>query len=448
MKKILVIDDDKSIRITFKQHLEELGHTVYLAKDGNEGLDKIGAKNPDLIISDIRMKGIDGLTLLEHAGSFYEGIPVIMITAFDDMKTTLEVMQKGAFDYLAKPIDLDELDLTIEKAIKIIDLNRRLKSHTEDASERYKMDNIVGTSKRMREIYKLIGLLTTNRASVLIQGESGTGKELIARAIHFNSPHKDEPFIALNCTALSETLLESELFGHVKGAFTGAIADKKGKFELAGRGTILLDEIGDTCPEFQAKLLRVLQEHEFFKVGGEIPVKTEARVIATTNRDLLSLVKNKKFREDLYYRLKVAEINVPPLRERREDIPILIHYLLDKISTSIHKLINKISPDVINALVGRTWPGNVRELENVLTQGMLSSKSGVLTLENIPPEKEIEIPDKISADEKPIWQVEKEHILRVLKKYDWNKSKAAKVLQISRPRLDRKISTYNLDKEM
>ena len=425
MGKILVIDDDKSIRVTFKQHLEDLGHTVFLAEDGLTGLEEAEKKQPDLIISDVRMKGINGLTLLERLNAVGEDTPVILITAYDDMQTALKTMQKGAFDYMAKPVDLDELDMTIEKAFKVLNLSRKLKSHTNDAFEKYKIDNIVGKSRQMREIFKLIGILTTNRASVLIQGESGTGKELIARAIHFNSPSKEEPFIALNCTALTETLLESELFGHVKGAFTGAVADKKGKFELAGRGTILLDEIGDISPEFQAKLLRVLQEFEFFKVGGEIPVKTEARIIATTNRDLSVLVKNGKFREDLYYRLKVAEINVPPLRERKEDIPLLIHYLLDKISTSIHKSVTKISPEIIKTLTARSWPGNVRELENVLTQSVLSSKSGVLTPENIPPVKEIDKSSATSIKNKPLWQVEKEHILRILTENNWNKSRAA-----------------------
>jgi DNA-binding NtrC family response regulator len=332
MQRVLVVDDDPSIRETFEEHLALSGYDVRCAGSAEEALELCAEFEPGLVITDIRMPGMSGLDLLDRLRGSDEDTDFLVVTAFEDMETAVAAMKAGAYDYLVKPLDLDQVDLVVQRCFRDRSLRRRVHHLSSEASGKHAVDRLVGRDPKMIAIYKLIGVLAGNRTTVLITGETGTGKERIARAIHFNSPRAHEPFLAVNCTALTETLLESELFGHVRGAFTGAVQSRKGFFELAGMGTIFLDEIGNTGSDFQAKLLRILEDKEFFPVGGDRPRRTEARVIAVSQRPLEELVDAGTFREDLLFRLKVVEIRVPPLRDRRGDIPLLIQQLLGTIS--------------------------------------------------------------------------------------------------------------------
>ena len=446
MNTILIIDDDKSTQITLNKHFSEKGFRVISAYDGASGISLFKKHTPDLVILDIRMPKMDGFEVLEKIKEFNLKVMVIMITAFDDMKTTIKAIQMGAYEYLCKPIDIDKLGHIIKRALEMKELDEKVAHLLEEKEEDYHINNIIGKDEKIKEIFKMIGAVSSSRTTVLIQGESGTGKELIAKAIHYNSISKNAPFIAVNCTALAETLLESELFGHVKGSFTGAISDKKGRFEMAGKGTLFLDEISEMSPNLQVKLLRVLQEKEFERVGGTRTIKSESRIIAASNADIEELVKKKKFRDDLYYRLKVVEIKVPPLRDRKDDIPLLVDYLLKKINSQLHKNVYTVSPGIIKFLKDYDWPGNVRELENMLTRAVVLSKSEVIMKDLLP--KEILFKKAVDKDIKDLTlkEMEKEHIFSILEKEMWNKRKACKILGISRPTLDKKIKEYNLNK--
>ncbi len=443
MKTILIIDDDPLIRKTLAAHFSsEEDYEITLAEDGREGLQKYEENSPDLVILDIRLPDINGLEVLRKIKEINEKAHIIIITAYDDMKTTVEAIKSGAFEYLVKPLDYVELDLTIDKAFQARGLENKLSYLVEEKLKEFTIDNIIGRSSQMREVFKLIGSVVNNRANVLIQGESGTGKELCAKAIHYNSHFKNEPFIVINCSAISDTLLESELFGHVKGAFTDAVYETKGKFEIAGKGTLFLDEVGDVSPNLQSKMLRVIESRDFMKVGGEKVLKTEARIIAATNQDLIALIKKEQFREDLYYRLKVVEINLPPLRERKEDIPELVAYLLEKINRELRKNVRKVPPQVMKALMNFPWKGNVRELENALTRAAILAKGDVVLEENLPlesGEKKL-FPQRLVA----IKEVESQYIQHVLKSVKGSKTQASQILQISRPTLDKKIKDYNI----
>ncbi|MFQ6092275.1 MAG: sigma-54-dependent transcriptional regulator [bacterium] len=443
MKSILVIDDDRSICQTLEINFSQKGYQVSTALDGEEGLAKVQAENPDLVLLDIRMPKMDGLTLLEKIKEINKDICVIIITAYDDMQTTIRAMQLGAYEYVRKPIDADEMELTVQRALENQELNRRMNSLLKEISQEYQLNNIIGQSKAMREIFKTIGAASTSRVTVLIRGESGTGKELIAKAIHYNSSDKSQPFIAVNCTAIPETLFESELFGHERGAFTGAVATKRGKFELAERGSLFFDEIGDVSPSIQAKLLRVLQEKKYERVGGTRTLTTETRIIAATNKDLEKMIKNGHFREDLYYRLKVIEIWVPPLRERREDIPLLVEFLLDKINKEFNRNVRKVAPDVMAWLTDQPWKGNVRELENILRRAVVMAKGDVLLREYLPLLEEEGQPTATEGI-KTLQEMEKEYLAKVLRYTNYNKKRACQLLDISRPTLNRKIKKYGL----
>ncbi|MBN1273134.1 MAG: sigma-54-dependent Fis family transcriptional regulator [Candidatus Aminicenantes bacterium] len=443
MKSILIIDDDHLIRKTLSSHLSKRGLDVHLAENGETGLLSFDENSPDLVILDIRLPDIDGLDVLKNIKEKGGDAAVIIMTAYDDMKTTVEAIKLGAFEYLVKPLDYVELDLTVDNAFQVRNLENRLSYLVEEKQKEYTIDNIIGRSPQMREVFKLIGSVAGSRTNVLIQGESGTGKELVAKAIHYNSPWKDEPFIVINCSAISDTLLESELFGHMKGAFTDAVTETKGKFEIAGKGTLFLDEIGDISPNLQSKLLRVIETRDFMKVGGEKVLKTEARIIAATNHDLMSLIEKGTFREDLYYRLRVVEILLPPLRERKEDISDLAAYLLEKINRELRKNVRKVPPDVMNFLVDLPWKGNVRELENALTRAVILAKGDVVLKENLPiesGEKKLYPRELVSLRE-----IEKNYIQYVLKATKGNKTRTSQILEISRPTLDKKIREYNLD---
>lgn len=443
MKSILIIDDDPLIRKTLSSHLSRRNFEVHLAEEGEEGLVKYKECLPDLVILDIRLPDIDGLEALRKIKDRNKNACVVIMTAYDDMKTTVEAIKSGAYEYLVKPLDFMELDLTVEKAFQMQSLEDKLTYLVEEKQKEYTIDNIIGRSAQMREVFKLIGSVADTRTNILIRGESGTGKELVAKAIHYNSPYSHEPFIVINCSAISDTLLESELFGHVKGAFTDAVCETKGKFEIAGKGTLFLDEIGDISVNLQSKLLRVIETKDFMKVGGEKVVKTEARIIAATNKDLELQVEKGKFREDLYYRLKVVEIALPALRERNEDIPELVAYLLEKINRQLRKNVRKIPPHVMKLMSNLPWPGNVRELENALTRAVILAKGDVIQEHNLPIQREKE---KIAPRELvTIKEVEKDYIQHVLHTTGGNKTQASKILQISRPTLDKKIKEYSLE---
>ncbi|MBN1548136.1 MAG: sigma-54-dependent Fis family transcriptional regulator [Syntrophaceae bacterium] len=455
MNKILVIDDDQSICETLEMYLTEEGYTVYTANTGTDGLNKFVETSPDVVILDIRLPDITGFTVLEDLREENEKVKVIMITAHHDMESTINAMKGGAFDYIHKPIHIDELDMAIKKALKTEEMEKKIDGLLQEPSRSFKVGDIIGSGREMREIFKIIGVVSQSRTTVLIQGESGTGKELIAKVIHHNTS-PDEPYIAVNCSAIVETLLESELFGHEKGSFTGAISRKLGKFELARYGTVFLDEISEMSLNLQAKLLRVLQEMEFERVGGKDRVKVNARIIAATNKDLKQMVKEGKFRDDLFYRLNIVAITIPPLRERRDDIPLLVDYLIAKINRDLHKKVMGVSPEMMEVFLKYGWPGNIRELENLLVRAVVVAKGQILGRSDFPELMENyaeEIPihsaatDDLLRSEKPMTldQIEEIYIRKVLAENSHkNKGEICEILGISRPTLERKLEKYGI----
>jgi two-component system response regulator AtoC len=443
MKSILIIEDDPLVRKTLTSQLAKRGFEVMAAETGEGGVRSYAENNPDLVLLDVRLPDVDGLEVLRRIKDKNRRAIILVMTAFDDMKTTVEAIKLGAYEYLVKPLNTAELDLTIDKAFQVRALEEKVSYLVGEKQKEYTIDNIIGRSPQMRGVFKMIGSVANTRANVLIQGESGTGKELVAKAIHYNSPYRDEPFIVINCSAISDTLLESELFGHVKGAFTDAVYETKGKFEIAGKGTLFLDEVGDVSPNLQSKLLRVIETRDFMKVGGEKVLKTEARIIAATNQNLRALIEKGRFREDLYYRLKVVEITLPPLRERREDIPDLVAYLLEKINRELRRNVRKVPPDVMKLLADLPWRGNVRELENALTRAVILAKGDVVIKENLPADHDDKAP--FPNELVPLDEVEKSYIRHVLNAVKGSKTRASQILEISRPTLDKKIKDYGLD---
>ena len=448
MDKILIINDDKSMRDTLKLYLEDSKNKILFAETGAEGINILKQDHPDIIISDFMKPEISGPYILRKAKQLDQNIIVIITTDYDDMESTIEAMQLGAYDYLSHPIEKERFKVIIKRALESKKLSERSYISTTEKSDMFRKEKIlIGHTPVMKEIYKQIGLVSLNRVTALIQGESGTGKELIAKFIHSSGVTKEHPFIAINCNALSETLLESELFGHVKGAFTGAIKNKSGKFELAGEGTIFLDEISETSLNFQVKLLRVIQEKEFEKVGGESSIKVKARLIASTNTDLLELVRQGKFREDLYYRLKVFTVSVPPLCKRKEDIPQLVVHFLNKINEELNKNVNKIPFDTMEILQNYRWVGNVRELENLLTQAVILAKGNVLEKDYMILEKKrISHLDFKFSPTHTLAEMEKVYIKKVLEHVNWNKSEGRKILGIAKSTLYKKIEEYRIQK--
>src|SRR5438552_11620125 len=420
MDRILIVGDDRSIRELLSMHLEERGFGVDSASTGAEGF-TIAEKNPpSAIVLDMRLPDGSGIDLIPELKRRAAEAPVLMITAHHDMATTILAMKAGAFDYIHKPIDIRAFDIALDRALEVRRLSKGADYLSVEPSRSFDMDDIVGTSPPMQQLFKDVGRVANSRATVLIQGESGTGKELIARVIHsYSAPQK--PFIGINCSAIVDTLLESELFGHEKGAFTGALQAKPGKFELAEDGSIFLDEIGELSQNLQAKLLRVLQEREVERVGGVRRIPIKARILAATNRELADEVKASRFREDLYQRLKVVTLSLPPLRERPEDIPILVEHLIMKINQRLHKNLRRVPREVLEKLQKRVWPGNVRELENVLTRAAVLSQGDMLLEEHLLEQKPSSRPPPIEAppprDDRiqTLDEVEREHIVRV-----WN----------------------------
>ncbi|OPX40230.1 MAG: hypothetical protein B1H13_08065 [Desulfobacteraceae bacterium 4484_190.3] len=456
MSKILVIDDDASICETLDLYLTEEGYDVHTAATGTDGLNKFVETSPDVVILDIRLPDIDGFTVLEDLQKEGDNFKVIMITAHHDMNTTIHAMKEGAFDYIHKPVNVDELDMAIKKALNILDMERKMSGLLVEAEpyRHFKVGDIIGNGREMEKIFKTIGVVSQSKTTVLIQGESGTGKELIARVIH-NNTSMDEPFIAVNCSAIVDTLLESELFGHEKGSFTGAFARKPGKFELARYGTVFLDEISEMSMNLQAKLLRVLQEMEFERVGGKDRVKVNARIIAATNKDLKALVSEGKFRDDLYYRLNIILIRIPPLRERREDIPLLVEYFLKKINLDLHKSVIGVSDEVMDIFLKYSWPGNIRELENLLVRATVVAQGHTLERENFPDliedAKNEGAKEEIGEDDLAdsgrfltLEEVEEMQIRKVIRNSDKNKGEICEILGISRPTFERKLEKYGI----
>ena len=440
--RVLLVDDDVQVRRSLSEALEDFGFVVTTAESGEAALPAVAAARPDVVLSDIRMPGMDGIELLRLLRERVPDTYVVLITAFDDMPTVVSAMREGAFDFLVKPVNLDELEEVLRRALADGRVREQARQEAEDRARSYQLNELVGRDPRMIHVFKLVGQLAATRVNVLVRGESGTGKEVVARAIHFNSPWASEPFVAVNCTALPATLLESELFGHVRGAFTGAHANRRGRFALAGKGTVFLDEIGDTSPEFQSKILRVLEEGQAYPVGGERPEKVEARVIAATHRDLEARVSDESFREDLYYRLRVAQVELPPLRDRPRDIPLLAEHLVAKAAERLHRPPPTVSRETVEAFLAHDWPGNVRELENCLVRAIALSTGGVIRPEHLGLHAGSGSSETAfrSMDE-----IEAEHVRRVLEGVRGNKAKAARVLGISKPRLYRLIEKHGLE---
>ncbi|WP_319405446.1 sigma-54 dependent transcriptional regulator [uncultured Desulfosarcina sp.] len=444
MDKILIIDDKHSILESLEMFFAEKGYRVYKADTGAAGLALFNRHEPDVVILDIRLPDTHGIALLEQIQALEKPAKVIMITAFQDMETTIAAMKLGAYDYIHKPLDVDKVEQAVERALYTLKIDRE----TPLAAEITQPPNpevIIGKSDPMRNIFKTIGLLSQNRAPVLIQGETGTGKELIARVIHRNSLFAMEPFITFDCSAIVETLVESELFGHEKGAFTGATQSKAGKIELAGNGTLFLDEIGELPLTMQRKFLGFLQRSEYDRVGGKHPFTSRCRIIAATNRNLAEMVNSGLFRQDLFFRLKVVMIHVPPLADRRTDIPDLVSHFLQKINWELGTDIFSLEKGVIDRLSAHTWPGNVRELENVLVEAVVRARGKVILVDEI---------ETILSSNHPITttrlrtyslpHMEKKHIRMTLDRLNWNRSETARVLGISLPTLRNKIRKYGI----
>jgi two-component system response regulator AtoC len=444
MKKILIIDDDRILCRSMEIRLRELGYDVFFSLNGADGLISACKTNPDYIFLDLRLPDMSGIEILDRLKKETVNCPVIMISGHQDMKATIEAIRLGAIDYIRKPFGMDEILLAIEKweRNKKETAQRGIPLEIEDLKE--DVHEIVGRSREIMDVVKRIAILSKNRVPVLIEGESGTGKELVARVLH-ESSNPDKPFVAVNCSSVVPTLLESEMFGHEKGAFTGADSRKTGKLELADEGTIFLDEIGDLALDMQPKLLRAFQECEFERVGGIVPIALKARVIAATNRDIDKMVKEGAFRQDIFYRLAVSRIKIPPLRERKGDIPLLVRHLLARIGHDFSREINEIDKKALSILENYHWPGNVREMENILTQAVALSTSDVLTeqaLESVFSVKQFE--ESADTDIKPLRLVEKNYIASALTKTGWNISRTSKLLEISPTTLRKKISDYNL----
>jgi len=455
MENILIVDDEKNYLLVLSAVLEEEGYEVLTALNGLEALETQKSSDVDLVLTDMKMPGMDGIELLERIKAYDPDLPVIMMTAHGTVDKAVEAMQKGAYSYILKPFDNERLILYVKKAIsvyQVIKENRRLRNAVES---QYQFGNIIGKSKAMRDVFETIQKVAPSGATVLIEGESGTGKELVAKSIHFNSPRRDNPFVAVNCSALAESLLESELFGHERGAFTGAMSSKKGRFELAHGGTLFLDEIGELSSNLQVKLLRVLQEKTIERVGGIRSIAVDIRVIAATNRNLKDEMEVGRFREDLFYRLNVVRIVIPPLRLRWEDIRLLVDHFIKKYASSNQSAVpvNGLSQEVIRLFYEYSWPGNIRELENVIERAIILCEDGIITVKDLPDWFKTNVFNAKLIDSIPtgaklyetLELIEKEMIERALKMADNVQSHAAAILGIGKSGLNQKIKKYRLE---
>jgi two-component system, NtrC family, response regulator AtoC len=440
-QRLLLVEDDPAVRRSVAETLEAEGVEVHLACTAEEALARLAEVAPEVVLTDVRMPGMDGLSLLRLLRERVPDVDVVVMTAFDDMPTVVQAMRDGAFELIVKPLRLADLRGTLARLVE----DRRTREEggraRESEADAYRLDALVGRHPSMIDVYKRVGQLAASRVNALIRGETGSGKGMVARAIHYNSADAPHPFIAVNCTALPETLLESELFGHVRGSFTGAVSDRKGRFALAGRGTIFLDEVGDTTPGFQSKLLKVIEDREYHPVGSERPERTEARVIAATHRDLEERVEQGLFRQDLYYRLRVVEVILPPLRERPDDISLLAMHFLRKASLELHRPELQLADDALAALIQHDWTGNVRELENCITRAAVLATGGTIRPENLGLHGRDADPTRGFPT---LEALEAEHVARALALTGGNRTRAAEILGISKPRLYRCIEKYAL----
>ncbi|HKR78771.1 MAG TPA: sigma-54 dependent transcriptional regulator [Nitrospira sp.] len=452
-KRVLLVDDEARVRASLKAVLEP-SYEVIQAADAQEGLDLFHKEAPHVVLLDVILPGSDGLSVLQALRTEQNPTPVIMLTGTKSVKTAVDAMKLGAADYLSKPFDVEELRIVVDRALNSQELEREVKQLRAQVTQRYAFHNLIGKSRPMQEIYGKIEQVADSRTTVLITGESGTGKELVAKALHYNSGRRDRPFVALNCAALPETLIESELFGHEKGSFTDATARRVGQFELANSGTLFLDEIGDLSPMTQAKLLRVLQEREFTRIGGVQAIKVDVRIVAATNKNLEELVRKGQFREDLYYRINVIALYLPPLRDRGEDIPLLAKHFLSKRIEEDHRPSQDFSKDAVELLTRYPWPGNVREMENIVEQAFIWSKgSDSVTPEHLPTilrndTRSSSLRDDTLAGrlslEKAVMEFEREIILDALKKNNYVQTHAATQLGISRRMLKYRMDTLGI----
>lgn len=451
--RLLVIDDEKNYLVVLEALLEDAGYAVTALNDPESALAFLDESEVDAVITDMKMPKITGKDVLEYIKRDYPNIPVLIMTAFGTIESAVDVMKIGAFDYITKPFSNDELLLSVQNAVELSKVHQRYKLLHENLEKLYGKHQIIGKSKGIRDVLTLVDRAAPTKSNVLITGESGTGKELVARAVHFSSPRKNGPFISVNCMALNPGVLESELFGHEKGSFTGAVAMRRGRFELAHEGTLFLDEIGELSPDLQVKLLRVLQERRLERVGGTEEIEVDIRVVAATNKDLMEEVEKGNFREDLYYRLNVVHIHLPPLRERREDIPLLIAHFSDKISTENNTDKKIIEPEALQYLTGYEWPGNIRQLENVLERCFVMAPGETITVRDLPPEvKDDEAQLKNALDLLPVEldlaetldKLEAAIIRRALARADFVQVKAADLLGISKSLLQYKLRKYGI----
>lgn len=453
-ERILVVDDEGRNREFLRELLEVEGFDVETAKDGQEAIEILENMDFDLVLTDLKMPRADGLSVLEGLRRINPQTVAIVFTGYGSIDTAVKAVKLGAYDYITKPLKIEEIMLVIQRALEHRKLTLENEMLRRQLKRKYKFDNIIGDSESMEEVFRLVEKIANTDSTVLIYGESGTGKELIARAIHFNSDRRERPLIPVNCGAIPEELLESELFGHEQGAFTGATRTRIGRFELGNGGTIFLDEIGDMSPALQVKVLRVLQEHEFERVGGMKTIKVDIRVIAATNKDLEKNVAEGKFREDLFYRLNVIPIQLPPLRERRSDIPLLVNHFVEMYNEKNKHNISGVTPEAMDLLMNYDWPGNVRELENMIERivilkgegttepGDLSEK--VLTSNSRSVHPRIQIPENGISFNTAVTEFERELILQALNRTNWVKNKAAKLLNLNRTTLVEKMKKINL----
>jgi len=455
--KILVVDDDPKILERFDEFLSKEGYTVETAKNGEIALEMLDHDFYDVALIDLNMPKMDGMTLLQHMVDHHSDTVGIILTGYATIRNAVDAMKLGAADYLAKPAKMEEVLMVLQRALEFRDLKRENLALKKQLKKKYKFENFIGDSLPMNKVFRIIEKVADTDSTVLILGESGTGKELVARAVHYHSMRKDKPLIPVNCGAIPEELLESELFGHEKGAFTNAIRTRIGRFEMASGGTIFLDEVAEMSPHLQVKLLRILQEQEFERLGGTKTIKCDVRIIAATNKDPDKLVEDGSFREDLYYRLKVIPIYLPPLRERRTDIPLLAHHFLGNMAKSKRKKAMSITKEAMKALTNYDWPGNVRELENIIERMVILSEGDRIRVEDLPEkiakrhvldmDEEGFIPDEGLSLSNAVNDYERQLILHALEKSGWVKNRAAKLLKMNRTTLVEKIKKQGIEKD-
>jgi len=456
MEKILIVADDPEILEVIAEILRQAGYDVDQAEDGRSAIRRIEDDFYDLVITDLNLPKVDGMKILQYVVDQSPDTMCVILTGYGTIKGSVEAIKMGAFDYISKPVKSDEILIVVEKAIKFRQLERENILLKQQLRKKYRFENFIGDSKPIQKVFELIEKVADTDSTVLITGESGTGKELIAKAIHYNSNRRDNPMVVINCGAIPEELLESELFGHEKGAFTGAHKMRVGRFELANGGTIFLDEIGDMSPNLQVKLLRVLQEQKFERVGGTRTLEIDVRIIAATNKNLINAVNKGSFRQDLYYRLNVIPVKVPPLRIRKSDIPLLVDFFVKKFNKQKRKRIIGLTPEALDTLMAYGWPGNVRELENLIERLVILSNGDTIDMEDVPESikgkaakvesVDVQIPKDGIVFDQAVEEYEKKLILQALSETNWVKTKAAKLLNINRTTLIEKMKKKNLYK--